>query len=127
MWLLSLVLLAFLIYYFWARKYIFVNKGRTDIEKINREFIVDQLGYPDEEYPYSLLFLSTELKEHYFGSHFVYKFNRHDISICVGSKTLILNKIKVTTKDTVTKEVVQCIDMNMVTLKEYMKQVKDYV
>ena len=122
MWLIVIVLLAFLIYYFWARKYIFVNKGRTDIEKINREFIVDQLGIPSREW-------TIELHSSKYSSYtyFDYVFNRSTIRIDIPTYMYILSSVDVIVKDNITKETVLKTHMNMKTLKEYMNQVKDYV
>ena len=121
MWLLSLVLLAFLIYYFWARKYIFVNKGRTDIEKINREFIVDQLGVPSREWV-------VELPSKYSSyACFDYVFSRSTVRVEIPTNSYILSSVDVVVKDTITKETVLKTRMDIKTLKEYMNQVKDYV
>lgn len=122
MWLLVIVLVAFLIYYFWARKYIFVNKGRTGIEKVNREFIVDQLGIPSREW-------TIELHSSKYSSYtyFDYVFNRSTIRIDIPTYMYILSSVDVIVKDNITKETVLKTHMNMKTLKEYMNQVKDYV
>lgn len=122
MWLLVIVLVAFLIYYFWARKYIFVNKGRTGIEKVNREFIVDQLGIPSRE-------CTIELHSSKYSSYtyFDYVFNRSTIRIDIPTYMYILSSVDVIVKDNITKETVLKTHMNMKTLKEYMNQVKDYV
>ena len=116
MWLPALVLLTFLIYYFWARKYIFVNKGRTDIEKVNREFIVDQLGFPNNE-----ILLD---KNH---TQFIYIFKRSTVLIEVPIYKYILKNIDVRTVETINKEEVSYKIFHIASLKEYMKQVKDYV
>ena len=122
MWLLVIILVAFLIYYFWARKYIFVNKGKTDIEKVNREFIVDQLGIPSREW-------TIELHSSEYSSYmcFDYVFNRSTIRIDIPTDTYILSNVDVIVKDNITKENVLKTRMNINTLKEYMNQVKDYV
>ena len=122
MWLLLIILVAFLIYYFWARKYIFVNKGRTDIEKINREFIVDQLGIPSKEYIVELH--SSEYSSY---AYFDYVFNRSTIRVTIPTNSYILSSVDVIVKDNVTKEAVLKTCMNIKTLKEYMNQLKDYV
>lgn len=122
MWLLVIILVALLIYYFWARKYIFVNKGRTDIEKINRKFIVDQLGIPSREW-------IIELHSLDYSSYvcFDYVFNRSTIRIDIPTDAYILSNVDVIIKDNITKETVLKTRMNIKTLKEYMNQVKDYV
>lgn len=122
MWLLVIILVAFLIYYFWARKYIFVNKGRTDIEKVNREFIVDLLGIPSREWV-------VELHSSKYSSYtyFDYVFNRSTIRIDIPTNSYILSSVDVIVKDNITKENVLKTHMNIKTLKEYMNQVKDYV
>ena len=122
MGLLVIVLVALLIYYFWARKYIFVNKGKTDIEKVNREFIVDQLGIPSREW-------TIELHSSEYSSYmcFDYVFNRSTIRIDIPTDTYILSNVDVIVKDNITKENVLKTRMNINTLKEYMNQVKDYV
>ena len=122
MWLLVIVLVAFLIYYFWAQKYIFVNKGRTGIEKVNREFIVDQLGIPSREW-------TIELHSSKYSSYtcFDYVFNRSTIRIDIPTYMYILSSVDIIVKDNITKETVLKTHMNMKTLKEYMNQVKDYV
>lgn len=122
MWLLSLVLLAFLIYYFWARKYIFVNKGRTDIEKVNREFIVDLLGMPTRDWV-----VEVHSSEYVSYTYFDYVFNRSTIRVEIPTNSYILSGADIVVKDNITKENVLKTRMNIKTLKEYMNQVKDYV
>jgi len=99
-----------------------VNKGRTDIEKINRKFIVDQLGIPSKEW-------TIELHSSDYSSYvcFDYVFNRSTIRIDIPTNSYILSSVDVIVKDNITKENVLKTHMNIKTLKEYMNQVKDYV
>lgn len=122
MWLIVIVLAAFLIYYFWARKHIFVNKGRTDIEKINRKFIVDQLGMPTRDWV-----VEVHSSEYVSYTYFDYVFNRSTIRVEIPTNSYILSGADIVVKDNITKENVLKTRMNIKTLKEYMNQVKDYV
>lgn len=115
------------IYYFFVRPYLFIQKGVTEIEKINRKFIVDHIGMPDRAY-----IIGTELskivsQENELTTYFVYEFKRSTVRVEVPVYKYLINKVRVGIVDTLSQEEVHWQTMSMSTLQNYIEQVKDYV
>lgn len=119
---------AVVIYHFFVRPYLFIQKGYTEVEKVNRKFIVDHIGMPDREYywwKYSEY--GDAAQEDELITYFVYEFKRSTIRVEVPVCKYLINKVRVGIVDTLSQEEVRSQVMSMSTLQNYIEQVKDYV
>lgn len=124
-WLITIF--AVVIYHFFVRPYLFIQKGYTEIEKVNRKFIVDHIGMPDREYSVGVVACTGGDQENELATYFVYEFKRSTIRVEVPVYKYLINKVRVRTVDTLSQEEVHWQTMSMSTLQNYIEQVKDYV
>lgn len=119
---------AVVIYHFFVRPYLFIQKGYTEIEKVNRKFIVDHIGMPDREYDWwKYSEYGDAAQEDELITYFVYEFKRSTIRVEVPVYKYLINKVRVGIVDTLSQEEVRSQVMSMSTLQNYLEQVKDYV
>jgi len=121
-WLITIF--AVVIYHFFVRPYLFIQKGYTEIEKVNRKFIVDHIGMPDKEYA---VWVKDDQGSCDLYRYFTYKFKRSTITIEIPVNKYIVNKVRVLTIDTLSGEGVREQVMKIPALQDYIEQVKMYI